>query len=65
MYWETYIKRWDPAGDTIIASEACGGVVESNMTKGTDHYLAMNLKQYIERRCPLVGTFEINRFLVK
>ena len=41
--------RWQygKTGDLMIASEACGGVVESNMTKGTTHYIASTLGDYI------------------
>jgi hypothetical protein len=35
--------------ELVIASEACGGVVATNMYRGTSKYLAMTLDQYISR----------------
>lgn len=47
-YYETRVVWHDDDDDMIVASEACGGVVESNLSLGSDKYIATNLLDYIE-----------------
>jgi hypothetical protein len=48
---ELYVRWYNDFGHKMIASEACGGVVESNMVLGTDRYLGMTLIKYLENLC--------------
>jgi hypothetical protein len=53
---EKCVKYHLPSGDLIIASEACGGVVETNMRTGKNTYVAATLGDYIVR---LTGVIEV------
>ena len=44
---DKYVRRYNEFGELIIASEACGGVIESNMVRGTDTYIPANLGMYL------------------
>ncbi len=44
---DPYVKYLNKNKDNIIASEACGGVVESNMTQHTEKYIPTTLSKYI------------------
>jgi hypothetical protein len=59
MYYETCVIRWNAFGEKIIASEACGGVVETNMATGKDQYLTMTLRGYLMSMLCSIGTIEI------
>ncbi len=45
---EWYVRWFNPYGEEMLASEACGGVVESNMSRNTNKYLSSNLLTYIQ-----------------
>lgn len=52
-----HVISYNEYGEKLVDSEACGGVVESNMYTGRDVYLPMKIGKYLKRR--LVGEIQI------
>jgi hypothetical protein len=46
---DRYITWTNGFGNEVIASEACGGVVESEKTRNRTTYLPTTLVKYVER----------------
>lgn len=63
MYREISVQRYNGLGELLIASEACGGVVESNMVRRTDRYIPATLGGYLQSFA--AGTFRIVEEWVK
>ena len=49
--FDSYVCWWNSNNEKMIASEACGGVLESNMSTGTDIYIPATLNEYWDELC--------------